>query len=123
MNNDEIRNRIKYLRDIERLSFPQIAEQVGLSRVTCSRMYWGTVKQARLRVWHLEQYRSLIGEWYAQYPSLRASQVYERLKARGIGISYQSVTLFTRQFRTKRARCCSDSRCLLRAYFSAYWAC
>lgn len=50
----------------------------------------------------LDPYRSLIGEWFAECPSLKASQVYQRLQARGVQVSYPTVTLDTLLFRRKR---------------------
>ena len=105
MNNQEIKNSIKHLRDIQRLSFPQIAEKLGISRVTCSRIYSGKVQSIRPRNQNLEQFKHLILQWYDEHPSLRASQVYERLKVRGYKNSYPSVVLFTRSLRAKRLQC------------------
>lgn len=52
----------------------------------------------------LEQYRSIVGEWYTTYPTLQISQVWERLKARGIKTSYTSVKRLTRPFRRKAVK-------------------
>jgi hypothetical protein len=52
----------------------------------------------------LDDYRELISGWVKEFPSLKAKQIYERLKERGVAISYQSVTLYTRELRRKRQR-------------------
>lgn len=50
----------------------------------------------------LDPYRSLMGEWFAECPSLKASQVYQRLQARGVKVSYPTVTVETLSFRRRR---------------------
>lgn len=50
----------------------------------------------------LDPYLSLMGEWFAECPSLKASQVYQRLRLRGIEVSYPTVTLETLSFRKKK---------------------
>jgi len=52
----------------------------------------------------LDDYRSLIGQWFAECPSLRASQIYKRLCERGIPIAYPTVVRFTREFRRKKQK-------------------
>jgi transposase len=51
----------------------------------------------------LKPYVRLIGEWYRQYPFLRATQVYERLKSYGFTGSYPTVSIFTQRYRQKRS--------------------
>jgi transposase len=50
----------------------------------------------------LDQYRSLIDQWFAECPSLKATQVCQRLQMRGIKVSYPTVTVETIPFRKKR---------------------
>lgn len=52
----------------------------------------------------LDDYRSLLGQWFAECPSLRASQAYKRLCDRGVKIAYPTVVRFTREFRRKKQK-------------------
>jgi transcriptional regulator with XRE-family HTH domain len=105
MNNDELRNRIKYLREVEQLSTRQIAEKIGISRGRCLRICSGKPGADRIpALSFLDPYRSLVGEWYATHPTLKASQVWQRLVDRGVKASYTSVKRLTRPFRKKPSR-------------------
>ena len=50
----------------------------------------------------LAPYLRLIDEWYARRPSLKATQVYERLKDYGYTGKYTAVSSYTRSMRKKR---------------------
>ena len=103
MNSDELRNRIKYLRDVERLTSRQIAQELGISRGRCLRICSGKSGADKIpALSFLEPYRSLVGEWYATHPNLKASQIWQRLLARGVQTSYTSVKRLTRPFRKKK---------------------
>jgi transposase len=52
----------------------------------------------------LDDYRSLIGQWFAECPSLRGTQIYKRLCERGVKIGYPTVVRFTREFRRKQVK-------------------
>ena len=105
MNSDELRNKIKYLRDVERLTSRQIAQELGISRGRCLRICSGKSGADKIpALSFLEPYRSLVGEWYATHPNLKASQIWQRLLARGVQTSYTSVKRLTRPFRKKRTR-------------------
>jgi hypothetical protein len=105
MSHEELRERIKYLRDIEKLSFCQIEQQIGIPRKKCSKLYYRSLREAPRKEPYLERYRSLIAQWYQDCPSLKAKQVLERLHKRGAQISYTSVILFTQPFRAKKRKC------------------
>lgn len=52
----------------------------------------------------LDGYRSLIGEWFGQYPHLKAKQVYAMLKDRELKVAYTTVVKYTREFRKKKEK-------------------
>ena len=102
---EEVKHRIQYLRDVMHLSFQQIGGMTGISRKRVSRIYQGCFQEKEnRRVCTLDQYRSLIGHWFNEYPSLKAIQVYGWLKERGVEISYPRVVQYTNAFRKKRQR-------------------
>ena len=99
---NDLKQKIRYLKDVLGLSFRQIQLQSGISRKRASRLYSKTTETNMTPPRLLHDYRSLIGEWFAECPSLKASQVYQRLRARGVKVSYPTVTLETLVFRKKR---------------------
>lgn len=102
---EEIRQRIRYLRETMQLSFRQIGERIGISRKRVSRIYQGYFQEKeRKRVCRLDPYRSLISTWFHEYPSLKALQIYRWLKERGVEVSYPRVVQFTRELRRKKDR-------------------
>jgi len=92
---------ILYLRDVLKLSFYQIQDRTGISRKCASRIYRGCCREGKKRAFLLDPYRSLIVEWFKEHPTLKAQQVHDWLRARGIKISYPSVVKYTRQLRKK----------------------
>ncbi len=50
----------------------------------------------------LRSYEWLIESWYEEYPGLRATQVYERLRGYGYSGCYETVCIGTRRFRKRR---------------------
>lgn len=100
---EDLRQRILYLRDVMNLSFYQIEDTIGVPRKRAAKIYKGdrpgdTAKRPCM----LERYRPLIGSWFAEYPRLRAHQVYSMLKDRGVEASYTLVVKYTRSFRKKK---------------------
>lgn len=101
----DVQEKILYLRDVLKMSFRQIGEQIGISRKSVSRTYRGNWDGNRVRrIPLLDKYRPLISNWFKQYPNLKASQVYEWLREREVSVSYPTVTLYTRPFRTKKEK-------------------
>lgn len=107
MNDEELRKRIQYLREVEGLSFHQMAEEFGVGRKRCSKLYYDGVDSSRAlaKVKILDPYKDLISQWFSEHPSLSATQVFERLRARGVEVSYPSVTLYTKESRQKKQKC------------------
>jgi transposase len=96
------RQTILYLRDVLKLSFYQIQDRTGISRKRASRIYRGSSSaQKEKRDFLLDEHRPLIGEWFKEFPTLKAQQIYEWLTTRGVKVSYPTVVKYTRTFRTK----------------------
>ncbi len=100
VNKDAIDQQIRHLRDVEKLSLRQIARQLGVDRKRVRRVAGGGPAMVRtIRAGLLDPFMALIGQWYQQYPKLKAKQVYERLKDYGYAGSYGSVRDMTREHR------------------------
>ena len=93
---------ILYLRDVLGLSFYQIQDRTGIGRKRASRIYRGFCQDKKeKRGFVLDEYRSLIAEWFKEHPTLKAQQAHRWLETRGVKISYPSVVRYTREFRKK----------------------
>jgi len=102
---EEIRQRILYLRDVIGLSFYQIEEQTGISRKRAAKIYRGSsTNDMRKRFSLLDKYDPLISNWFNEYPSLRALQVYKWLCERGVKVSYPLVVKYTKELRRKKEK-------------------
>jgi len=102
---ETIRQTILYLRDVLGLSFYQIQDRTGMSRKRASRIYRGSCPDKREKKdFILDEYRSLIAEWFKEHPTLKAQQVHGWLRTRGVKISYPAVVKYTREFRKKVLR-------------------
>lgn len=94
---------VRYLRDVQGLSFRQIALQIEISRSAVSRIYSGDWKGPRMkRGFLLDPHRDLILHWYHDCPTLKAVQIHRRLIERGVAIDVTTVVKYTREFRRKR---------------------
>jgi len=102
---EDIRQRILYLRDVMHLSFYQIEEKTGVPRKRASKLYQGDLPGDKSgRTCMLDRYRSLIGNWFTDYPALKAKQICSMLKDRGLDVSYTLVVKYTRSFRKKKGK-------------------
>lgn len=96
-------SQVKHLHEVERLTLRQIAKELRMCAKTVSRIIAGRQRPKRLpKPTLLAPYLRLIDEWYARRPSLKATQVYERLKDYGYAGKYSQVSAYTRSFRKKR---------------------
>lgn len=93
--------RIRYLRDVMKLSFRQIARETGISRHSVLRLYSGTSERMEKPLL-LDPYRDLILSWMADVPSLKAIQVWRRLNDRSVPVAYRTVSEYTTEFRKKK---------------------
>ena len=99
---ETLKQTILYLRDVLGLSFYQIQDRTGIARKRASRIYRGSCQgKKERRDFILDPYRSLIVEWFKEYPALTAQQVHGWLRTRGVMISYPAVVKYTRGFRKK----------------------
>lgn len=96
------KEKIRYLRDVRKLSFRQIAQETGISRHSVLKEYSGTSSARRIRGFRLDPYRDLIAGWYCETPSLKAVQVWKRLKERDVTISRRRTEAYTEVFRKKK---------------------
>lgn len=93
---------VRHLYEVEHLSMRQIAKKLGVSKKRVSRVIRNEKMTKPLRDSILKPYERLIDQWYQEYPFLKASQVYERLKPYGFKGSYCTVSLYTQKYRQKR---------------------
>ena len=93
---------VRHLYEVEKLSIRQIAQKLRRARKTVARV----IHQERIMRSYpdsiLQPYERLIAQWYQQYPFLKASQVYQRLKAYEFQGSYTTVSLYTQKYRQKK---------------------
>jgi transcriptional regulator with XRE-family HTH domain len=82
--NLEMVQRVKHLYEVERLSIRQIVQKLGISRKKISRIIReeSLVKPPRESI--LKPFERLVRQWYPEYPFLKATQVYDRLKSSGL---------------------------------------
>ena len=101
---DGLLNQVRHLHEVEGLSIRQIADLLGLSRKKVTRLIenGGIVKKKRAGM--MDSYGRLIQDWYETYPSLKATQVLDRLQTYGYTGGYTTVKAYTQRFRRKRKR-------------------
>ena len=100
MNEESLVQRVLHLRQVEHLSERQIAKVLLIGRKRVRRILQGdgsaqSIPQKTI----LDEYVNLVGHWYRQYPRLKATQIYERLKDYGYQGSYPSVVRLSREYR------------------------
>src|SRR3972149_6053842 len=102
---EELRQKILFLRDVKGLSFYQIEEQTGVSRKRISKIYqMSSACDRKKRYSLLDKYHPLISNWFREYPSLKALQVYKWLRERGVETSYTLVVKDTSELRRKKEK-------------------
>ncbi len=103
---EAIKGRILHLYTVEKLSIRQIAEQLHIGRKAAA----GVINDSNCektsalgqKVFNIDPYKSLIGQWYKEYPKLKSIQIYERLKEYGYKGGYRTVSKYTLQYRQKK---------------------
>lgn len=95
-------SQVRHLYEVERLSMRQIAHKLGVSRKKVSRVIRNEKMSRAARALILKPYERLIEQWYQDYPMLKASQLYERLKPYGFRGSYATVVLYSQKYRQRR---------------------
>lgn len=94
---------VRQLYEVERLSLRQIVQKLQVSRKTVSRIIQDQPLKKITRRLLCQPYDRLIREWYQEYPFIKATQVYERLKSYGFPGGYGTVKRYTRPLRQKRS--------------------
>lgn len=104
MDKDHLLNHARHLHEVEGLSIRQVADVLGLSRKKTTSLIkqGGIVRKKRKSL--LADYARLIADWYETYPSLKASQVYDRLQTYGFTGGYTTVKEYTKVYRRKKKR-------------------
>jgi transposase len=99
--NSSLSEQVRHLSEVEHLSIRQIASTLAISRKKVSRIIANETitKVPRLQI--LQPYERLIEGWYKTYPSLKATQVYDRLREYGFSGCYGTVKSYTRSMRKK----------------------
>ena len=94
-------NQVRHLYEVERLSIRQMAKKLHASTKRISRVIRNEEIKRPVVESILKPYERLIDQWYQEYPFLKASQVYERLKAYEYKGGYTVVALYTQKHRCK----------------------
>lgn len=96
------RGQVRHLYEVERLSMRQIAQKLGVSKKRVFRVIRDEriTKPAFQSI--VKPYERLIDQWYEEFPFLKGSEVYGRLKAHGFKGSYATVSLYTQKYRQKK---------------------
>ena len=94
---------VRQLYEVERLSLRQIVQKLQVSRKTVSRIIQDQPLKKITQQILCQPYDRLIREWYQEYPFIKATQVYERLKSYGFPGGYGTVKRYTRPLRQKKS--------------------
>ncbi len=97
-----IMHQVKQLYEVEKLSQRQIATQLGISRKKVLRILRDDGVRKPQRETIFKPYERLVQEWYKEYPFLRVTQAYERLKGYGYSGGYDTVKIHTHSLRKKK---------------------
>ncbi len=95
-------HQVRQLYEVEHLSLRQIAQKLQVSRKVISRMVHGQAIKKPARPFLCQPYERLIRDWYQEYPFLKATQAYERLKSYGFPGGYDTVKRYTRRLRQRK---------------------
>lgn len=100
-SDDAIKQKVLYLREVERLSFRRIAVHLKMGHQRIKRILEGRAARPRGRMpdKSILAFRSLVESWYAEYPHLMAVKIHEKLKNYGYQGSLTAVERLTRSFR------------------------
>lgn len=99
---DQIQSLIRHLYEVEGLTQRQIGKKLGICRNRVGKIVKGKQMISPPPETLMTQYERIIQEWYRQYPFLKATQIYERLREHDYKGSYMTVCEYTRQYRIKR---------------------
>src|SRR4030065_97621 len=103
---------VRQLYEVERLSLRQIVQKLQVSRKTVSRIIQDQPLKKPTRQLLCQPYDRLIREWYQEYPFLKSTQVYERLKSYEFPGCYGTVKKYTRPLRQRSTQAFHELRFL-----------
>jgi transposase len=95
-------SQVRHLYEVEHLSIRQIAKKLRMARKTVSRVIRNEKVLRSYPDSILRPYEKLIDQWYQEYPFLKASQVYDRLRSYEFKGSYNTVSVWTQKYRQKK---------------------
>jgi hypothetical protein len=95
-------SQVRHLYEVEGLSLRQISQSLGIGRKRLFRIIRGETLIQKPRERILKRYERLMEAWYEEFPQLKATQVYERLRSYGFSGCYETVCIGTRRFRNRR---------------------
>lgn len=101
---DALRINARHLREVEGLSIRQVAVKLGIGRKKAARLLSSSDLKKSVPDSIIKPYERLIGEWYSEYPFLRATQAFERLKSYGYTGGYTAVKEYTFRYRRKKKK-------------------
>lgn len=101
---EALKSQIRHLYEVEGLTRRQIAKKLGVCRNRVSRIIRGEKMVGPPVATLMTPYERIIREWYKEYPFLKASQVYEKLKEHDFKGSYPTVCIYTQRYRQKRGK-------------------
>jgi transposase len=102
-DDESLKQKALHLAQVEKLSGRQILENLGIGYLRLKRLLNEQYpKNPVPEISKVEPYHRLLDSWYSEYPRLKATQVYERLRSYGFDGSYSSVRRFTRRYRRKQ---------------------
>lgn len=102
---EHLRQKALHLAQVEKLTGRQILDALGVGYRRLKRLLAGDYPKNPIpTISSLEPYRRILENWYRQYPRLKASQIYEKLKPYGFTGSYSSIRRFTQKYRKKKQK-------------------
>ncbi|MEK7850550.1 MAG: hypothetical protein AAB275_01590, partial [Deltaproteobacteria bacterium] len=101
---DALRINARHLHEVEGLSIRQVAVKLGIGRKKATRLLSSCDVKKDVHVGIIKPYERSIGEWYSEYPFLRATQAFERLKSYGYTGGYTAVKEYTARYRRKKKK-------------------
>lgn len=101
---ESVESRIRHLYEVEGLSKRQIAKKLSICRNRVSKVIKVEDMVSPPVVTLMTPYERIIHEWYKEYPFLKASQVYGKLKEHNYEGSYNTACVYTQRYRQKRSK-------------------
>jgi len=97
-------SQVRHLYEVEGLSRRQIAKKLRICRDRVSRIITGKRMVGYPVTTLMTQYERIIDQWYKEYPFLKATQIYEKLREHGYNGSYTTVSIYTQKYRQKKRK-------------------